>query len=65
MTTKYMLVRKTKKGNWKPIWNYDDAEGGNIEGGRTSDKARVERDRERVASMFPAHEYAVLEVTEK
>lgn len=62
MATKYMLVRKSKKGNWKPCALL--CVSSNNIGDTSEDKAAVETDRERLQRMFPANKYAVLEVTE-
>jgi hypothetical protein len=60
---KYGLVRKTKKGNWKPCWLCGD-DGHADHGVTNSDKAFVQRQRDNIANLFPSNIYALLEVRE-
>jgi len=63
MATKYMMVRKTKSGKWRPCW-LDDDSGRNVEGGATTDKFNAERQRRAMAKTYPQHTYALLELPE-
>jgi len=64
MAKKYMLVRKSKEGNWKPCGLYSSRDEAEI-GETSEDKALVDRDRNMMARKFPEQTYAVLEITEE
>lgn len=62
-TKKYMLMRKSLKGNWKPIWTECD-DGERRKGGKNSSRDKVQAQRDSIAQDWPSREYAVLEVME-
>lgn len=62
-TKKYMLVRKTPKGNWKPMFTDMGAGVEREQGGLNSNRIAVQLQRDQMAKSFPKYQYAVLEVT--
>lgn len=64
MATKWMLVRKTGKREWKACWLKND-EGVEQFAGTTTDKARIDAACAELKALWPGEKYAVVQVTER